>query len=32
MTYFKNHKDGINNNLQILARYTCEQYLFYTFS
>ena len=31
MTYFKNHKDDIDNNLQILARYTCEQYLFYKF-
>ena len=31
MIYFKNHKDDIDNNLQILARYICEQYLFYTF-
>ena len=31
MTYFKNHKSQNFQKSPILARYTCEQYLFYSF-
>ena len=31
MTYFKNYKSKSDNKLPILAKYTCEQYLFYSF-
>lgn len=31
MTYFKNYKSKSSEKSPILARYTCEQYLFYSF-
>jgi len=31
MTYFKNCKSNNDNKLPIIPRYTCEQYLFYSF-